>query len=172
MSTSKELWVYFFVGLAATLLMPALYPSLKLFYFIPFLIRSYYLKPLSTCLWFSLLVGLILDLLSANVRFGIYSFNYLLTTYVLYRMKRNFFEDSFIAMPSMTYFFSTISTLIQIVLLLILNRQVIPLSFRFVVTDVFLMPLADTAFTLLVYSFPTLLLGKPIRKGSDYFLEE
>ena len=84
-------------------------------------------------------------------------------------MKKNFFEDSFFTLPSITYIFSALSTCTQLGLLLILNRQVIPISPAFILADL-LMPLADTLFALTVCSLPRLLWGKPVRKGSDYFL--
>lgn len=164
------LWIYFIIGLFFTLSVPAVLPSVKLFYFIPLLIRSIYLKPLQTCIWIAFYIGLCLDLLSSHSRFGIYTTNYVLTTYILFRVKQNFFEDSFTTLPVLTYFFSLTSTMIQILLLLLLDRYSIHFTSQFIFTDLILMPLYDTIFTFCVFSIPQLLFIKPPRKGSDYFI--
>lgn len=150
--------------------MPTLFPAVKLFYFIPLLVRSFYLKPLQTCIWIAFCVGLCLDLLSSHSRFGLYTANYVVTTYILYRVKQNFFEDSFTTLPVLTYFFSLGSTVIQILLLLLLDRHSIHFTPQFIFTDFILMPLCDALFTLCVFSIPQLLFTKPPRKGSDYFI--
>lgn len=170
MSINFELFIYFATGLAFTLFMPVLFPALKLFYMIPFLIRSYYLKPLSTALWLSLWTGVLLDLFSAGTRFGLHSTVYVFTTYFLYSLKKNFFEDSFTTLPVMCFLFSVVSTLFNLLLLSLLDTPVVP-SLSFLFTDLLLMPMGDMIFALLVFSLPALLFGKRIRKGSDYFME-
>lgn len=163
------LWIYFIVGLLFTLSVPTLFPAFKLFYFIPLLIRSLYLKPLKKCIWIAFFIGLLLDLLSAHLRFGLYTANYVLTTYILYRFKQNFFEDNFTTLPALTYFFSLISTLLQIFLLLLLDRHNIHFTSQFIFIDLIIMPLCDSLFTICIFSIPQLLFTKPPRKGSDYF---
>lgn len=165
------LWIYFFIGLFFTLTMPAIFPSLKFFYFIPFLVRCYYLKPFKSCLWLSIGVGLILDLFSSDQRFGLYACNYFLTTYFLYSYKRHFFEDSITTLPIMTYFFSVLSTAFHWCLLLLIDRYYIPITPPFILTDFLLMPLGEVAFTVAIFTIPTLFFGKPVRRGSDYFLK-
>ena len=112
-----------------------------------------------TALWISLLCGSILDLLAANTRFGLYAFNTCLTTWILYRQKRNFFEDSLSTIPLMTLFFSITSTLLQVVLLYTLDRG-IAISWMWAVTDLLVLPLADAAYALLFFTLPLALLGQ------------
>jgi len=165
-------YVSFALGLLFTLCIPPLIPSLKLFYFIPFLIRCIYLKKLGTCLWIACGVGLILDLFSANSRFGLFSANYVLTTYMLYGQKRNFFEDSWSTLPFMTFVFSVLSTLVQILLLLVVDQHIIPLSLHFVFSDLIVMPLLDAVFAFCLFTLPHIFFGKPVRPGNDYFLSQ
>lgn len=169
MSAKNELIIYFSVGLLFTLGMPALFPSVKLFYFIPFLIRCYYRKSLNACLFIALITGLFIDLFSAHSRFGMYSANYVVTTYLLYQQKRNFFEDSYSTLPVMTFLFSLLSTLVQLILMLLLDNSMIRLSFFFLVTDFLLMSFLDAVFAGLVFTLPSFIFGKPTRKGSEYF---
>lgn len=172
MSSKAELIIYFLVGLLFTLAIPALAPSIKLFYFIPFLIRCYYRKSLNTCLFIALMTGLLMDLLSAHSRFGLYSANYVITTYFLYPQKRNFFEDSFTTLPFMTFFFSVLSTVVQVVLMILLDNHTINRSLSFLFVDFLLMPFFDAVYAGLVFALPAFIFGKPIRKGSDYFLSK
>lgn len=165
-----NLWIYFVIGLLFTFGMPALFPSLQLFYFIPFLVRACYVRSLSKTLWIALGIGVLLDLYSANSRFGLYATNYFLTTLFIYSLKRNFFEDSFTTLPFMTYFFSVTSVVIQWGLILILDRHYIPLTPSFIISDLFIMPLGDALFAAIIFTLPSLFFGKPVRKGSDYFL--
>lgn len=167
----KNLLTLFFVGLFFTLATPVFFPSLKLFYFIPFLIRSIYIKPLKSSLWYAFFIGCILDLFSADARFGFFSCNYVTTTYFLYRIKKHFFEDSFTTLPVMTFFFSSISSFLLWGILLILEKHFLPLYPTFLLSDFFFMPLGDAFFAALVFTLPDIIFGKPERKGSDYFME-
>lgn len=163
-------FIYFSIGLLCTIVMPSLFPSIKLYYFIPFLIRCFYLKPLNSSLKFALCIGLIVDIFSAHSRFGLYSTNYVITTYFLYGLKRNFFEDNFTTLPVMTFFFSLFSTILQYFMLVLLDTHAPSLSLSFILIDFILMPISDSLFALFVFTLPTFLFGKPVKKGSDYFL--
>lgn len=147
-----------------------MFPSVKLYYFIPFLIRSFYLKPLNTALIYALFIGFLVDLLSAHSRFGLYATNYVITTYFLYGLKKNFFEDSLSTLPFMTFFFSFFSSILQYFLIILLGSQTIPLSLPFILVDFIFMPALDSLFAFTLFTLPSYVFGKPIRKGSDYFL--
>lgn len=158
------------MGLLFTLAVPPLFPSVKLYYFIPFLIRCFYLKSLNTALLMALFIGFLIDLLSAHSRFGLYATNYVITTYFLYDLKKNFFEDNLSTLPFMTFFFSFFSSILHYFLIILLGSQTIPLSFAFILMDFCLMPVLDSLFAFMIFTLPTYLFGKPTRKGSDYFL--
>ena len=164
-----DLWIYFSVALILTFTIPAISPSLQIYYFIPFLVRCFYKKTFAKTLTIALIVGILLDTYFANSRFGLYGVNYFLTTIFLYSLKRHFFEDSFTTLPFMTYFFSVTSSIIQWMLILVLDKHYIPLTSHFILVDFFLMPLLDVLFAVLV-TFPLFFFRKPIRKGTDYFL--
>lgn len=119
----------------------------------------------------ALLIGFLVDLLSAHSRFGLYATNYVITTYFLYGLKKNFFEDNLSTLPFMTFFFSFFSSILHYFLIILLGSQTIPLSFSFILVDFLLMPVLDSLFAFAVFTIPYFLFGKPIRKGSDYFLQ-
>jgi rod shape-determining protein MreD len=147
------LFLFFSFSLAATLFVPVLFPGLHLFFFVPFLIMAYYRRSLTASLWLSLLCGLLLDLIAFDQRLGLHALNYCLTTYILYRQKQNFFEDSLTTIPILTVIFSAISTLLQVVLLFIFENG-LPLSLGWAATDLVVMPLCDGLYGLLCFSFP------------------
>lgn len=143
---------------ALTFVLPALLPSLKLAYYAPFLIFACYRYSKTTCLWLALLCGLIFDLFSAQMRFGIYAMNYTLTVYVLYGFKNYFFEDSLTTLPIMTILFTYLSAVMQLFLLYALNSENIG-SWDWLKVELIEMPLknalyAALAFTLFALFFP------------------
>lgn len=171
MKPNRELLLYASVGALFTIAIPPLFPSFKLYYLIPFMIRSFYIKSMKRCLIYSLLVGVFLDLFSSHVRFGIASCSYMLATATLYSRKQNFFEDQLSTLPCMTLFYSILITVFQWILLLILDRQYIKISLQLVAVDFIFMPLADLLFASLIFVLPAFIFGKPAKKGSDYFFE-
>lgn len=92
-------------GLLCTLFVPLFFPSLHLLFFPAALIYSLYRKPLTKTLWLGFFAGIFLDLLSANVRFGLHALNYVFALYLLEKIKRHFFEDSLTTIPLMTFLF-------------------------------------------------------------------
>lgn len=167
---SKRLDVAFLLALLPTLFMPALFPGLRFFFFVPFLIILFYQKKLVVCLWASLLAGLLLDLLSSHSRLGIYAFAYVCTTLVLYRYKRHFFADSLSTLPLMTFFFSALTSFMQLLLIYTFEKK-IQLGFEWWITDLIVYPIGDAVYGFCIYIVPGWVFGKPIRKGRDYFVE-
>jgi rod shape-determining protein MreD len=166
---NKNLVFAFLSTLSLTLFIPALFPSLRLNFFVPFLIILYYQRPFLNCLWFSFLCGMILDLLSSHPRLGVFTVSYCLTTALLFGQRRNFFADSVTTMPIMTYFFCFLSTLLQAVLIYIFDRG-LSLSWGWVIADLFLMPVLDACYAFGLFILPSFLFGKPQKRGKEYFL--
>ncbi len=166
---NKNLVLTFLTTLCLTLFIPALCPFIRLTFFAPFLIILYYQRPFLACLWFSFLCGALLDLLSSHQRLGVFAVSYCLTTAILFGQRRNFFADSITTMPIMTYFFCFLSTLSQAVLIYIFDRG-LTLSWGWTLADLLLMPLFDAGYAFGVFILPSLLFGKPQRRGKEYFL--
>ena len=168
---SKSSSFYFVSALSFTLLSPVILPWMRLAYFVPFIILLFYKKPFAAVLWISLGCGLILDILSSHVRFGLYAVAFTLTTAILYRQKRHFFADSISTLPLMTFLFSLISTLIHVILIHLFENS-LPFSTIWLIKDVIIMPILDGIFAFSLYVLPFILFGKPARRGKDYFLQE
>lgn len=148
------IYIALIFSLLATLFTASLAPQVNLLFFAPFFVYLFYKKPLIFCLWTSLLCGVVLDLLSAQQRFGLYAINFCITTALLYQQKRNFFEDSLSTIPILTFLFSVVSTCLQVILLFVFDKG-IPLSWEWAGSDLILMPLLDAFYGFALFSLPS-----------------
>jgi len=167
----KNLKLLFIFCLLATLIVPATFPSIRLYFFIPFIITSYYQKPLLTCLWYSIACGLIIDLLSADSRLGFHAVIYSLSTMILYNQRKNFFSDYVTTLPIMTFFYSLISTSLETGIYYGVGKASF-FTIKWFACDIVLMPLFDAMFAFTTLILPFIILGKKQRKGKDYFMSE
>jgi rod shape-determining protein MreD len=165
----KRLDLTWLFCLILTLTASSLSPYFRLSFFAPFLVIACYKKPLIACLWFSLLCGLILDLLSSHTRIGIHALTFCITISLLYPQKRNFFADSLSTLPIMTFLFASLSSFIMALLLYSLEMNSM-LSWNWILTDLIIMPAADGLYAFCCFILPALLFGKPRRRSKDYFL--
>lgn len=149
----KRLDFAFALCLALTVVMPTLWPGLRLSYFAPFLVIACYQKPLTSCLWLAILCGVILDLLSSYTHLGMTSLNYCLTLLIVYPQRRNFFADNLSTLPIMTTLFAVISTWIAGFLLYSLEMQNI-FSWHWIFSDVIGMSFADSFYAFLCFIVP------------------
>ncbi|MBS4165914.1 mreD [Neochlamydia sp. AcF95] len=161
----KNLFLTFFSGLLLTLGMPAIAPSIRLMFLVPFLIVSFYQKTFSVCLWYAFFCGLLLDLLSVQPPFGFYASNYTLGAAVIYPQKRHFFADHLSTLPIMTFLFSFTITFFQVIFLYILGTP-LSIGMRWIVSDLFVMPLGDALFAFLYFILLPLSLQKKSRPRS------
>jgi hypothetical protein len=149
-------------------LLMILFPQLPILFFAPFIVINYYKKNLINCLWFSFLCGIIMDLFSDTYRLGIFPLSYCLTTFFLYFQKDLFFEDRFNTPLIMTALFSALSTLINTSIIYFLTKTQFP-SWKWVESDLFWMPLADSIYTLIAFSLPSLFIPKASSKRTRLF---
>lgn len=166
--TQKNLFLVFALCFTLLLAMPLICPSLRLFFLVPFLVILFYQKSFIVCLWGAFGCGLILDLLSSRPHFGLYALDYVFTTAWLYHKRKHFFGDSLSTLPLMVLFFSVLSTVIYALLAYIVEKESF-LTWKWLLTDVVVMPLGDAAYAFIVFIAPFVLLGKRLRKGSEYF---
>ncbi len=143
-------------------------PHIRLMAFSPFLALLYNRASFLPALWIATLSGLIIDLLSSEFRLGIYALNYCLTTILLYKQKRHFFEDKPLAVSLFTFFISIVSTLLQLLLISMFDRA-LPMSLKLLITDLLIMPLADAVYAFLGLSCPMLLFAYIKKKGWRVF---
>lgn len=146
---------------------------LSIAFFIPFLVIAFYQKPLKNCLWIALGCGLMLDLLQAGTRFGIFSLNYVLCTVLVYSKKHHFFGDRVSTLPLMTLLFSFISASLQLSLLCLFQPGFglsMTLSWGLLGYQLGIQPIEDILYSFLVFVLPLWLFSKPQRSAREYFL--
>jgi hypothetical protein len=138
--------------------------SLPLFWFAPFLIYFFYKKPFKSVLLWALSAGVVLDLVTPSLHFGIIPLIMIANTWFWYGHKKHFFIDSLSTFPLLTALFSFTYTLMLAV------ASGIPVTFSWFMTDLVLMPLADGLLAFLTLTVPLILWGPKRRRGEEYFL--
>jgi rod shape-determining protein MreD len=164
----KNLRLLFFIALSLILFIPSIFPSFRISFFAPVLVIAFYQGKLSTSLGYALAAGISMDLLSSADRLGLHALIYSFTCVLLYSQKKNFFADSLTTLPIMTFFFSSLSTL-----MLFVATDTEPfrhMTVAFIFSDLFFLPGIDGLLSFLILIFPFLLLGQKPKKGTDYFL--
>lgn len=154
----KQIMFPFFYTFTLMVCLPPLLPDLRVLFFAPFLVYSFYHQTKEGSLWLALLCGLIIDLLSAHTRLGFYALNYCLTTNLLYRQKKHFFADNLSTLPIMAFIFSALSTLIQAILLYAFGQGMI-LSLDWIAIDLIWLPMLDALYAGIAFTLPSLLRG-------------
>ena len=134
-------------------------PNSRLLAFSPFLAIVYHRSTFLNALWIASLCGLILDLCSSGMRLGAHSLNFCLTTLLLYRQKRHFFEDKPLSLSLFTIPISTVSSILHLLLLSSLGKT-LPISTKMVITDLLVMPFFDAIYAFLWFSCPMMIYMK------------
>lgn len=165
----KNLLFTCIVTLFFSVAMPVLLPQWRLNYFAPFIIILYYKKTYQMCLWGSFLCGLVIDLLSADLRIGLHALDYCVTTAILYRHRTHFFADSLTTLPLMIFLFSVIATAVQLILINVFEHSA-EVSWQWVLTDLLYLPLFDALYGFVLFILPAVVVGRSPRRGRDYFL--
>lgn len=166
---AKNLKLVFIISCVLTLFLPTIIPYAHILYFVPLIVICMYQKTLITCVYYSLVCGLFIDLVSDGDRIGFYAMNYSLSTFILYPQKKNFFADNLTTLPLMTFFYSVISTSLEVAYFLSVSR-IPPLTIKWVISDIIVMPSIDAVYAFIIFILPAVLFGKPQRKGTDYFM--
>ena len=147
--------LYFSFGLALTaaLFGSVFFPYLHLSFFAPFLALVYHAATLSKSLWLSLICGVILDLISSEFRFGIYTLSCVIATLLLYAQKRHFFEDKPLALSLFSSAIAAVLIFQQFIFIHLFDRG-IPFSAATAFVDGILMSAVDGLYAFLWFTCP------------------
>jgi len=148
----------------------ALLPQIKLLVFSPFLAILYTRCSFQICLIVACLCGFTIDLFSTDLRLGIHALNYSLLTGALYQQRRHFFEDKPLAICLFTALISTVSTLIQWILIA-LSGKPFTLSKELLATDLIIMPVIDMVYAFTCFCCPLILYSHIKKVGWKVFYE-
>lgn len=138
----------------------SLFSRVELHFFVPPIVMLLTLGTLTQTAWACLLIGCFLDVTSYSPRFGFLALAYLLTVFSMNSCKRLLARDSFITLPFLTYCFSAITSLYEIILALLFDIPLPSHEFRWVLNDVLLMPLLDAAYSIIIFSLPHYLFSR------------
>lgn len=143
----------FFLALFAQLYGSIFLPSFRFLAFAPFFAIAFQRLTLYQSLWTAVFIGLLIDLISPSLRFGFFSLNYFLTSWIAYRQKSLFFEDKTISFFFYTAFISCIASTLQLTLLLSSSSR-FPIHLSFLFSDLLIMPLIDGVYAFFWFTCP------------------
>jgi rod shape-determining protein MreD len=144
---------FFLMSLLAALFGSAVLPGVRFLAFSPFLAVSYYRMSGVKALYLAACCGLIVDLLSCQLYFGLHAVNYTLATALLYRQRRHFFEDKTISFLLFTVIISSVISGIHL-LFLALSGSSFPINGRFLFTDLIAISFLDGLYGFLWFICP------------------
>lgn len=156
-----SLILFFFLALFFSIFQSAIFSKLHLFAFAPFLAILWIRSSFLSSLWGSFFCGFLIDLFS-SISMGIFALNYTFISLFLYRFHTHFYDDKPLHLASYTALISSISTLIHPFLLFLFDRS-IPISGKWILTDLLLMPLLDGAYAIFWFWCPLILYQKIYR---------
>lgn len=134
-------------------------PHMRLFFFAPYLIFLVYRLPLASLLWVASGIGLLLDVTSNGLPLGFYALLYASSVALIYPQRRHFFVDKLSTLPVVTFLLSCLISLLQVPLLFLSGFSP-HVSWRWVMTDVVGMGLADGLYALVWFAVPLALLRR------------
>jgi cell shape-determining protein MreD len=138
--------------------------------FAPFLALLGLVRPLSKTLYGSCFAGLLVDLLSYDP-FGIHALNYTLSSLFCFRWRRRFSAEIPLQFGLYTAFFSSVSTILQTLLLFLFDRRIL-FQGKWWLIDWPLLSLCDALYALLWFAGPLTLYRIVCRMWGIYWLKK
>jgi rod shape-determining protein MreD len=153
----------------ALLLQGILLPRLAILAFAPYLALVMMRCETSKALWLSTLAGIMIDLLSDDP-IGIHALNYVIVTALLIRAKMHFSHEQPLHLSVYTALISSLSTVLQLVLLFLFDRRV-PFEGRWFFTELIGMPVMDALYSFIWFTAPLSLFEKLKKMWSLFWLK-
>lgn len=142
-----------FLGIVATACANAFFPYASLNTLAPLIALAAYRNELRTAIWISCWLGLILDLLNSQTRFGVYAVICCLTAIAAYAQRRHFYEDKPLAFALFSALISAILSL-QYMLYMAAIDPHFTLSFKMFICDILLLSCLDGLYAFLWFFVP------------------
>lgn len=134
------------------MVLPSLVGVLPLVYFAPCLVLSFYYLSLNGSIWCGISTGLLVDLFSSHSGLGLHAFTYALCVFLLYPLKFHLFKEKFSTLPLLTFCFSLILNLLQILFYFITTP--LSLSLSFFLEEWIVFPFLNFLYALLFFKIP------------------
>jgi len=158
--------ISFWIAFLSLLIFPSLFPCVHLCFFAPFLSLCFYHHSIFKVWVRAIGCGLITDLFSSGVHFGLTPLNYFLVTFLLYSQQRHFFKEHLSTLPLMTAFFSLLSSLFLMLTSSLAQHSIF--NWHVILSDLLTIPMANALYALLLFSFPFYLFRKMRRMLRRY----
>lgn len=142
--------------LLAALFQGACFSSLHINAFAPLLAILSYRFSLTKALWTACFCGIIMDCISSDIHFGLYSCIFVFVEALAFWQKQNFFEDKAFAFIVFSILLAMITTLSQRTIVNLLGSP-IPNSGLTMASEFLGGSLIDAAYTLIWFVFPATL---------------
>jgi rod shape-determining protein MreD len=168
-SKKHSLLPAYFIAITMSLFGHLLFPNWQLCYFAPLIVTCYYQKAFIPCLWVSFFCGLFLDLLSSSHDFGLQALCFCLTTYLLYSSKRLFYANHLTTTAVLSALFTTLLTAIRFALLHLFDAS-FPLSLKWILADLIILPLYTALYGFTAFTLPIALWERRPKKRRPYTL--
>ena len=165
-----SLWIPFFLALSFLLIGTALFPEIRIWAFSPFLAIAYHRLSFPKSLWLSFFCGLLLDCLSSQFRFGLFSLNFVFVSCFLYFQKKHFFEDKLL---SLSLYSILISFLLSFFLILFacLSHE-ISLNPSLIFSELIVMPFSEGIYAFFWFTCPISLIVYFKKHGLRHLLPQ
>ncbi|MBS0629033.1 MAG: hypothetical protein JSS30_02270 [Verrucomicrobia bacterium] len=141
---------FFFLALLALVFGASVFPSTRLITFSPFLAIVFLRKPFLPSLWIGALCGLLVDLFTVDIRFGVFALCSVGTTALTFQLKRYFYEDNLFSIPLYTAAISAVFSTLQFVLL----RHLVTFNLQLLLSTLLIMPLVDGLYGFVWFTCP------------------
>ena len=158
------------MGLIALLLQGSLLPGLHLIAFAPWIALVSLKCSTPRALWLSAISGALVDLFSDDPM-GLHALGYTLSCLLLLRLKKHFLFNNPFHLSLFTFFVSSISTLLQLILLFLFDRRV-PFSGRWIFADLVGMPAVDALYAFVWFAAPLALFERLRRIWVVFWLKK
>lgn len=136
---------FFLLSLIALLLAPNVFPSVRLLTFSPFFAIVFQRKNFITSLWIACACGLLVDLFTVDIRFGVFALCSAATAALTFRFKSYFYEDNLFSIPLYTAVISTVFSSMQLILI----HHLVTFNF-----SLLFMPLLDAFYGFVWFTVP------------------
>ena len=152
-NTVRSVLLCFLIALVLFVL-SSLYMRAEVHFFIPPLVMLITIGTLRQATWTSLLIGCFLDVAAHSPRLGFFALCYILATLASVSCRRILAKDLFITLPILTYVYSMLASLFEIIFGFVFDIQLPSYSFTWVLNNTFLMPFFDVSYAILIFSLP------------------
>lgn len=143
----------FLLALSLQLYVPLWIPTWHFQAFAPYLMFLLHREKALSFLWRLWICGLCMDLLSSSTYFGLTPLIYTLVGGFLYSQRHHFFVDKWPTLPLLAAIFTSFATAGAALFEALLEGH-LSFSWQWVFTDLLQMPLIESGFTLVFFSFP------------------